>query len=112
MLSISKLSAGQHTYYLDRAEARVDVVDSIGDGIEEYYVGGSEARGVWLGAGARELGLTGLVEGEALRRVLAGEDADGRALRPSPVPVRVAGYDLTFSAPTSVSVVFGLGDAA
>ena len=110
MLSISKLSTGQHRYYLDRAGARVDVVESVGDGAEEYYVGGTEARGEWLGAGVRELGLEGVVDGEALRLVLAGEDDEGGQLRASRVPVRVAGYDLTFSAPKSVSVLFALGD--
>lgn len=112
MLSIGKLSAGRAKYYLDQAEARVDVVDSIGDGVEEYNVGGNEARGEWLGSGARQLGLGDAVDGDALRRVLAGHDEDGRPLRDSSVPVRVAGFDLTFSAPKSVSVVFGLGDDA
>jgi conjugative relaxase-like TrwC/TraI family protein len=111
VLSISKLSTGQHRYYLEQAEGRVDVVDSVGDGVEEYYVGGSEARGEWLGTGARQLGLPRVVEGEALRRVLAGEDSHGEVLRASRVPIRVAGYDLTFSAPKSVSVLFALGDA-
>lgn len=110
MLSIGKLSTGHHRYYLDQAEARVDAVESVGDGVEEYYVGGSEARGEWLGAGARQLGMTGAVDAEALRRALAGEDATGVPLRASPVPVQVAGYDLTFSAPKSVSVLFGVGD--
>jgi conjugative relaxase-like TrwC/TraI family protein len=109
---MSKLSVEQHRYYLDRAGARVDVVESVGDGVEEYYVGGGEARGEWLGSAGRELGLSGPVDGEALRRVLAGEDEDGAWLRASRVPVNVAGYDLTFSAPKSVSVVFGLGDVA
>ena len=110
MLSIGKLSTGQHRYYLDQAEGRVDAVESVGDGVEEYYVGGSEARGEWLGAGARRLGLSGAVDGEALRRVLAGEDPSGAPMRASPVPVQVAGYDSTFSAPKSVSLLFGLGD--
>ena len=111
MLSIGKLVAGQARYYLDQAEARVDVVDSIGDGIEEYYVGPTEARGQWIGAACRELGLDGHVEATALRRVLAGLDPrDGSPLRDASRRVRVAGFDLTFSAPKSVSVLFALGD--
>jgi hypothetical protein len=74
VLSINKLSAGPHRYYVELSGERVDVVESVGDGVEEYYVGGTEARGEWLGAGARQLGLTGDVAAEALRRVLAGED--------------------------------------
>ena len=47
------------------------------------------------------------MSGGQLRRVLDGVDADGRLLRDSSTPVKVAGYDLTFSA--SKSVLFGLG---
>jgi conjugative relaxase-like TrwC/TraI family protein len=112
VLSIGKLGAGQAKYYLDQAEGRVDVVDSVGDGIEEYYVGGPEVRGDWAGAAAAELGLNGAVDGEALRRVLAGLDPrDGTPLRSSTSPTRVGGFDLTFSAPKSASVLFGVGGA-
>jgi len=98
VLSISKLAAGQASYYLDQAEGRVDAVESIGDGIEDYYVGGAEARGRWLGNGSAELGLAGPVEGAALRCVLGGlAPEDARSLRTGPGLVRVAGFDLTFS---------------
>ena len=110
MLSIHKLVAGHARYYLDQAEGRVDAVESIGDGVEEYYVGGSEARGEWMGAGARQLELTGAVAGELLRGVLEGFDQDGLSLRDSPCALRNAGYDMTVSAPKSVSVLFALGD--
>jgi conjugative relaxase-like TrwC/TraI family protein len=111
VLSIGKLSAGQARYYLEQGEARVDAVDSIGDGVEEYYAGGAEARGTWIGTGGMSLGLSGPVDGDALRHVLAGLDPlDGTPLRGSSSPVRVAGFDLTFSAPKSVSVLFGIGD--
>ena len=53
VLSIGKLSAGQARYYLEQGEARVDAVDSISDGVEEYYAGGAEARGTWIGSAAR-----------------------------------------------------------
>ena len=109
-MSIGKLGADQARYYLDQAEGRVDVVDSVGDGIEEYY-GSAEARGEWIGAAGVELGLAGAVDGEALRRVLAGCDPrDGLSLRSSSSPTRVGGFDLTFSAPKSVSVLFGVGN--
>jgi hypothetical protein len=58
----------------------------------------------------RELGLAGAVDGEELRRVLDGLDANGEPLRSSSSAVRNAAYDLTFSAPKSVSMLFGLGD--
>ena len=111
MLSIGKLAAGQARYYLEQAEGRVDVVESVGDGIEDYYSGGAEARGEWIGIGGRRLGLGGAVDGTALRHVLGGGDPwSGEPLRGSSSPVRVAGFDLTFSAPKSVSVLFGTGD--
>src|SRR3954462_2411853 len=74
MLSIGKLAAGQAKYYLDQAEVRVDVVHSVGSGVEDYYVGPGEARGRWVGAAARELALNGDVGPEQLRRVLEGLD--------------------------------------
>ncbi len=88
MLSIGKLAAGQAKYYLDQAEARVDVVSSVADGIEDYYVGGLEARGEWLGRAGLELGLRGLVDGDPLRHVLAGlgparRQTAARDVRPS-----------------------------
>jgi conjugative relaxase-like TrwC/TraI family protein len=111
MLSIGKLATDQARYYLDQAEVRVDVVQSVGGGAEDYYVGPGEARGRWIGAAARELGLGGDVGADALRRVLAGIDPrDGSALRAASSRARVAGFDLTFSAPKSVSVLFGIGD--
>jgi hypothetical protein len=63
VLSIGKLSASQASYYLDQAEVRVDAITSIGDGLEDYYVGSGEARGVRVGGGAAALGLSGEVDG-------------------------------------------------
>jgi TrwC relaxase len=54
-------ATGQAKYYLQQSEVRVDAVGSIGDGVEEYYAGGAEARGRWAGAGAAQLGLSGAV---------------------------------------------------
>ena len=111
MLSIGKLAAGQAKYYLDQAEIRVDVVDSVAEGAEDYYLGAPEARGEWLGSLGASLGLDGPVQGEDLRRVLAGCDPrDGLPLRDGRGGIRVSGFDLTFSAPKSVSVLFGVGD--
>src|SRR4051812_9201442 len=112
MLSIGKLGGDQAEYYLEQADGRVDVVESVGSGVEDYYVGAYESRGEWIGSGGRELGLDGLVKPEELRRVLAGQDPrDGTPLRASSSRARVGGFDLTFSAPKSVSVLFGVGDA-
>jgi hypothetical protein len=99
VLSLHKLVADHARYYIDQAGERVDVVESIGDGVEEYYTGGTEARGQWTGAGARQLGLAGPIDGERPRAVLEGLDQNGEPLRDSSSAVRVARYDATFSAP-------------
>ncbi|MEA2283682.1 MAG: hypothetical protein QOK21_4289 [Solirubrobacteraceae bacterium] len=113
MLSIGKLVAGQAKYYLDQAEGRVEAIESVGDGAEEYYLGGTEAHGSWVGAGSARLGLQGPVDAAALRSVLAGNDPrDGSPLRSAQGGVRVAAFDLTFSAPKGVSVLFGIGEPA
>jgi hypothetical protein len=68
MPSIGKLATGPVSYYLDQAEGRVVVVESTGDGTDDY-AGGAKARGVWVAPGAAALGLSRAVLGAALRRV-------------------------------------------
>jgi conjugative relaxase-like TrwC/TraI family protein len=102
VLSIGKLGQGQADYYLR----------SVAQGIEDYYAGEGEAPGQWLGDAADELDVFGQVEGELLHRALAGQHpATGDQLTATgSSAVRVPGFDLTFSAPKSVSVLYGLGD--
>ena len=74
--------------------------------------------GVWVGAQADQLGLSGEVTVEALQLLLEGRDPTlgtplGHALidryRTDGTLVRaVAGFDATFSAPKSVSVLWAL----
>jgi conjugative relaxase-like TrwC/TraI family protein len=100
MLNIGKLVRDQADYYLD-AVARSQ---------EEYYTGAGEAPGYWLGGGAAELGLQGRVSEQGLRRMLDGAHPQtGGELAARSGGVRVAGYDLTFRAPKSVSLLYGLG---
>jgi conjugative relaxase-like TrwC/TraI family protein len=64
-----------------------------------------------MGAVTPELPLTGTVVAADLDAVLAGEDpGTGRVLGTARHRVRVAGFDLTFSAPKSVSLLHALGD--
>lgn len=99
MLSIGKLGYGQEGYYLE----------TVATGVEDYYVGRGEAPGRWLGTMGTELGLEGQVGAEALREILAGHDpSTGEPLARSRHR-RVPGFDLTFCAPKSVSVLWGLG---
>jgi conjugative relaxase-like TrwC/TraI family protein len=110
VISIGKLAVGQEGYYLEQAQARVDRATSVGSGVEDYYVQGSEAPGYWLGLGSEHLQIIGEVDRNALTRALAGHDPrTGRELV-APHVRRVPGFDVTFSAPKSVSVLFGLGD--
>jgi conjugative relaxase-like TrwC/TraI family protein len=68
----------------------------------------ADAVAVWTGMAAEGLGLQGPLEAQHLRAVLNGEHpTTGRRL-PSTRPT-VAGIDLTFTAPKSVSVLFALG---
>jgi conjugative relaxase-like TrwC/TraI family protein len=100
VLSLGKLGPGQQQYYLD----------TVARGLEEYYTGAREAPGVWVGSGSARRGLAGEVDAEALGRVLEHVDPSGvyRLTAARSVPV-VAGFDVTFCAPKSVSLLFALG---
>jgi conjugative relaxase-like TrwC/TraI family protein len=101
MLSIGKLGRGQERYYLDK----------VAEGAEDYYSGEGEAEGYWLGDAARDLGLEGKVEPSQLVSMLTGDNpATGEPLGLRHVEGgAVPGFDLTFSAPKSVSVLWALG---
>jgi conjugative relaxase-like TrwC/TraI family protein len=77
-------------------------------GVEDYYLAPGEAPGRWIGPAAADLGLHGMVRPEDLEALFAGNDPASGA--------RVAtwltrpGYDLTLSAPKSVSLLWALGD--
>lgn len=90
--------------------------------LTEYLTAAKEEPGMWVGEPASRLGLVGIVDRADLVSVLEGRDprdgtrlgrafvervlADGRVVRP------VIGFDATFSAPKSVSVMWALtGDA-
>ncbi len=109
MLSIGKLAVGQAGYYLDQAQTVVWRARAVSSGVEDYYLGGPEAPGSgpdgaprWDSAG-RSTRRGSIVCWRASIRGAASRS--GRVLRE-----RVPGFDLTFSAPKSVSVLFGIGD--
>lgn len=99
MLRVAKVPVGGHAYYLDAADARSS--------------GAPEEPGRWIGVGPAVLGLSGAVAGPDLVAVLAGRDpAGGDVLGRAHHRVRVAAFDLTFSAPKSVSLLHALGGPA
>jgi conjugative relaxase-like TrwC/TraI family protein len=101
MLSIGKMGAGQEGYYLGK----------VAEGAEDYYSGEGEAEGYWLGDAAEDLGLQGKVDPDQLTAMLTGTNpASGEPLGLRHVEGgAVPGFDLTFSAPKSVSVLWALG---
>ena len=79
--------------------------------LPSYYLDSGEPQGRWFGRGAAELGLDGVVEDEAFLAVMAGQHpTTGVRLGRRFGEDSVRGFDATFSAPKSVSVLFGLGD--
>lgn len=77
--------------------------------IEDYYA--KREKGRWLGRGADALGLSGPVRKEAFQDLAFGFDPKtGNPLVQNPGNNHRSGWDLTFSAPKSVSLVWALGD--
>lgn len=92
------MSSGQASYYLGLAR-------------EDYYLQGGEPPGQWYGQGAATLGLVGEVQPDQLYNLFSGLSPDGT----KPMVQLQAhqgkaehrpGWDLTFSAPKSVSVLW------
>lgn len=100
VLTIAKMGVGQEGYYLAK----------VASGIEDYYSGAGETTGRWIGRGSARLGLDGEVGSSELRALLAGMAPDGRSrLSGQAGHVHTPGWDMTFSAPKSVSILYGLG---
>ena len=75
--------------------------------------GRGEAPGRWVGAGCGGIGVSGRVDRDGFMRAVHGCDPRTRErLRPEHGRTKVAAFDLTFSAPKSVSVLFAIGDEA
>jgi conjugative relaxase-like TrwC/TraI family protein len=105
MLSIAKLRVGQEAYQLS----------GVAQSLDDYYTGAGETQGVWVGGGAVRLSLEGDVDPDDLRAVLAGLGPGWGGLTPNgegprPHRGRVPGFDLTFKAPKSASVLYAVSD--
>ncbi|MHB8439833.1 MAG: MobF family relaxase [Acidimicrobiales bacterium] len=93
MLSVSKLHPGRGAYYLEPVAL------------------GVETPGRWSGAGGRELDLGPVVGAEELQALLEGRNPGDRSpLGVRRMPVKVSGFDLTFAAPKSVSILGALAE--
>jgi conjugative relaxase-like TrwC/TraI family protein len=81
------------------------------DGPGGYYLDGDEPPGRWLGRGADMLGLSGEADDEDFLSLMDGIDpVDGALLGTRHTDRTVRGFDVTCSAPKSVSVLFAVGD--
>tara|TARA_R110002033_G_C3896713_1_gene239577 strand:+ start:3455 stop:6034 length:2580 start_codon:yes stop_codon:yes gene_type:complete len=92
MMTFSKVS--DQNYYLNLAA-------------EDYYLKGGEPPGVWVGAGAKILKLKGKVEASELNHIMDGFTPEGKqALCQQTGKQHQSGWDLTFGAPKSISVLW------
>ncbi|MCC7495884.1 MAG: relaxase domain-containing protein [Fimbriimonadaceae bacterium] len=99
MLSIGAMSGDSGHYYMELARG-------------DYYFEGGEPPGRWLGSGAEKLGLSGTVERDPFYFLLEGIAPDGseRLVRCDNNKIHHPGWDLTFSAPKSVGVIWSQAD--
>ncbi len=83
------------------------LISSVALSIDEYYAGVGESPGVWAGKWAEELGLSGVVEAEQLRALVEGRRPEtGEQLLVGNRERSVRAFDMTFSAPKSVSLLW------
>lgn len=107
MMSIAALGAADHASAYCLGSTR-----------EDYYTQGGDPLGVWAGSGIRPLGLTGTVHAADFEALLRGDhpnpmNSDAPAIlvgKGSGSVQHRAGWDCTFSAPKSVSVLWALSE--
>lgn len=114
MVGVTKIQRGNAGYWLA----------AVAEGGEDYYSKPGEAPGEWIGALAADLGLAGQVDAESYSAVLEGRHPisgdqllrrpeTGKRMRPDGTLKRiepVLGFDVRFSCPKSVSILYALGD--
>lgn len=100
MLSIAKLTAARVTYYVEHVGGRDDL-----QAATAYYTNETPSVSAWRGSAA--VHRTGPVQAEHLERLLSGRDPHtGEALIVGR-DLKVWAYDLCFSPPKSVSLLWG-----
>jgi len=89
------------------------LMEAVAEAHLDYYAARGEAPGRWAGRGATALELSGEVTRDTLESVLSGRDPrSGTALGRRFATEKVVAFDVTFSCPKSVSLLYALGDAA
>src|SRR6516225_7393291 len=97
MLSVVDLDPGRANYYLSRGKYE--------------YLQGEGAELVWYGRGASALGLVGMVREGDYRNLFQGFLRGKKLVQNAGKDNHIAGKDLCFSAPKSVSSVWAVSDA-
>lgn len=124
MLSMHKLTVGDGYAYLTRHIAAGDAGLSADDSLTAYYKQTGNPSGRWIGGGLNALGDgrlgVGAAVSEAAMTAVFRDGRDPVTLEPLGTPYKqvvpgdgrhtVAGYDLTFTAPKSFSILWGLAD--
>lgn len=78
---------------------------------DEYYSEGGKSVGKWVGGGAAALGFSGEINAHDFKKAAAGYDAWGnKCVQNAGAEGRASGWDLTLSAPKSISVAWALAD--
>lgn len=89
----------------------INNLDYYGDlASEDYYLAGGEPPGKWSGLGCMLLKINAEVETDNFRSVFRGFAPNGIKLCESAGEDHRAGWDLTFSAPKSVSILWARSD--
>jgi hypothetical protein len=101
VFTIAKLAASANT--------AICYLEVIANERDDYYVASGEVPGRWVGSSSPLLGLEGAVTPEDLRSILEG--LDPRTGQSIIGRRRNAGFDLSLSAPKSVSLLWGLSDS-
>ncbi len=113
MVGVTKIGKGNANYW----------IEAVAEGGDDYYTKPGEAPGQWMGDLAKELGLSGEVDRAEYTAILAGKHPKtGKVLVKRPKPRTyvdasgvkrkvepILGYDIRFSAPKSVSLLWAIG---
>ncbi|WP_146252094.1 MobF family relaxase [Xylanimonas oleitrophica] len=123
-MNLTKISATAGVAYLLKSVVQADGTEPVASGAVAYYTHPGTPPGRWMGSAVRSLGLT--IGDEATREQaerLFSRFAHPLTATPLGIPPRqlhearaqespeqVSGFDLTFSIPKSVSVIWGVAD--